>query len=155
MPQGHHADRQHRAAEARHAVPREISEAMSTFAVQARKYRDQFSGMTAHLVQRATGLLLLAYLFLHVHTIRELRNGPAAFNAALATFRSPFFKLLEIALLGTVILHALNGVRITLIDLGIGHVRQRRMFWVYAVGLGALLFLAGAIPMFLNSVLKN
>jgi len=128
---------------------------MSAFAVQARKYRDQFSGMTAHVVQRATGLLLLGYLFLHVHTIRELRNGPAEFNAALATFRNPFFKLLEIALLGTVILHALNGVRITLMDLGIGHERQRRMFWLYAVGFGALLFLAGAIPMFLNSLLKN
>ena len=127
---------------------------MSAFAVQARKYRDQFSGMTAHVVQRATGLLLLVYLFLHVRTVHELRNGPAAFNAALATFRSPLFKLLEIALLGTVILHALNGVRITLIDLGIGHARQRRMFWIYAVGLGGLIFLAGAIPMFLNSVLK-
>ena len=127
---------------------------MSAFAVQARKYRDQFSGMTAHVIQRATGLLLLVYLFLHVRTVHELRNGPAAFNAALATFHSPLFKLLEIALLGTVILHALNGVRITLIDLGIGHTRQRRMFWIYAVGLGALLFLAGAIPMFLNSVLK-
>src|SRR5437899_3025255 len=95
MPEGHHVDRQHRAAEARHAIPREISEAMSAFQVQARKYRGQFSGMTAHVAQRATGLLLLAYLFLHVHTIRELRDGPAAFNAALATFHSPFFKLLE------------------------------------------------------------
>jgi succinate dehydrogenase / fumarate reductase, cytochrome b subunit len=127
---------------------------MSAFAVRARKYRDHFSGMTAHLVQRATGLLLLIYLFLHVRTIHELGNGPAAFNAALATFHNPLFKLLEIALLGTVILHALNGVRITLIDLGIGHSRQRRMFWIYAVGLGGLIFLAGAIPMFLNSVLK-
>jgi succinate dehydrogenase / fumarate reductase cytochrome b subunit len=127
---------------------------MSAFAVRARKYRDQFSGMTAHLLQRATGLLLLGYLFLHVHTIRELRRGPAAFDAALATFSSPFFKLLEIALLGTVILHALNGIRITLIDLGVGHARQRRIFWAYAIGLGALLFLAGAIPLFLSSVLK-
>src|SRR5437764_236180 len=127
---------------------------MSAFAVRARKYRDQFSGMTAHLVQRATGLLLLLYLFLHVRTIRELRNGPAAFNQALATFRSPPFKLLEIALLGTVILHALNGVRITLIDLGIGHSRQRQLFWAWSLGLGALIFLAGAIPLFLGSVLK-
>ena len=126
---------------------------MSAFAVQARKYRDQFSGMTAHVAQRATGLLLLIYLFLHVRTIHELKSGPAAFNAALATFRSPLFKLLEIALLGTVILHALNGVRITLIDLGISPTGQRRM-WIYAVGLGGLIFLAGAIPMFLNSVLK-
>ena len=111
--------------------------------------------MTAYWIQRTTGLLLLIYLFLHVHTIRELRNGPAAFNAALATFHNPFFKLLEIALLGTVILHALNGIRITLLDLGIGHAQQRRMFWRYAVGLGGLIFLAGAIPMFLHGVLRN
>jgi succinate dehydrogenase / fumarate reductase cytochrome b subunit len=97
-------------------------------------------------------VLLLVYLFLHVHTIRELSQGEAAFDAALATFRSPLFKLLEIALFGTVILHALNGIRITLIDLGIGHQRQRRLFWVYTVGIGALIFLAGAIPLFLASV---
>ena len=127
---------------------------MSALAVQARKYGNQFSGMTAHVAQRATGLLLLIYLFLHVRTIHELSKGPAAFNTALATFRHPLFKLLEIALLGTVILHALNGILITIIDLGIGPERQRRLFWVYAVGLGALIFLAGAIPLFLSSVLK-
>jgi succinate dehydrogenase / fumarate reductase cytochrome b subunit len=112
-------------------------------------------GMAAHLLQRITGLLLLGYLFLHIHTIRELRNGPAAFNAALAEFHSPFFKLLEIALLGTVILHALNGVRITILDLGGAHEGQRRWFWAFAVGFGGLLFLAGAIPLFLSGVLRN
>jgi succinate dehydrogenase / fumarate reductase cytochrome b subunit len=127
---------------------------MSEFATQARKYRDQYAGQTAQVLQRATGLLLLVYLFLHVRTIHELSRGPAAFDAALATFRHPLFKLLEIALLGTVILHALNGIRITLLDLGVGHRRQRRLFWIYSVGLGALLFLAGAIPLFIASVLK-
>jgi succinate dehydrogenase / fumarate reductase cytochrome b subunit len=112
------------------------------------------TGMAAHVLQRITGLLLLGYLFLHVHTIRELRQGPAAFNAALAEFRSPFFKLLEIALLGTVILHALNGVRITILDLGVDHERQGRLFWAFALGFGSLLFLAGAIPLFLSGVLK-
>lgn len=119
-----------------------------------RKYLDPFSGMTAQVLQRATGLLLLVYLFLHVHTIHQLSGGPAAFNAAMATFRNPLFKVLEIALLGTVILHALNGIRITLIDLGVGHAKQRRLFWAYTVGLGALIFLVGAIPLFLSSVLK-
>jgi succinate dehydrogenase / fumarate reductase, cytochrome b subunit len=123
--------------------------------MSARKYWGQFSGMTAHVMQRATGVLLLTYLFLHVRTVHELSKGPAAFNASLATFRNPLFKLLEIALLGTVILHALNGIRITLLDLGVGHARQRRLFWAYTVGLGALIFLAGAIPMFLGGVLKS
>jgi succinate dehydrogenase / fumarate reductase cytochrome b subunit len=119
-----------------------------------RKYRWQFSGMVAHLIQRITGVLLLLYLFLHVHTIRQLSDGPAAFNQALSTFNNPLFRLLEIALLGTVILHALNGIRITLIDLGVGHERQRQLFWAWSIGVGALVFLAGAIPLFLASVLK-
>ncbi len=123
---------------------------MSQFAVQARKYRDQFAGQTAQVLQRATGLLLLLYLLLHVHTIHELSQGPAAFDAALKAFRHPFFKLLEIALFGTVILHAVNGIRITLIDLGVGQDRQRRLFWVYSVGIGALIFLLGAIPLFIG-----
>jgi len=110
--------------------------------------------MVAWWIQRATGLLLLTYLFLHVRTVHKLSQGPAAFNEAMAFFRHPLFKLLEIALLGTVILHALNGVRITLIDLGIGHDRQRQLFWAWSLGLGALVFLAGAIPIFLSSVLK-
>ncbi|MDQ6760964.1 MAG: hypothetical protein M3Z32_14015 [Acidobacteriota bacterium] len=127
---------------------------MSTFALRVRKYGGQFSGITAHVIQRVTGVLLLIYLFLHVHTIGELSQGQAAFDAALLTFRHPLFKLLEIALLGTVILHAVNGVRITILDLGLGHGRQRQLFWVYALGIGALVFLAGAIPLFLGSVLK-
>lgn len=120
-----------------------------------RQYRWQFSGWIAQVTQRITGLLLLVYLFIHVHTVRQLSNGPAAFNQAVATFQSPLFKLLEIALLGTVILHALNGIRIMLIDLGVGHRRQRQMFWIWSVGLGAVVFLAGAIPLFVFSVLRS
>ncbi len=118
------------------------------------KYRRPFSGTVAWWIQRATGLLLLLYLFLHVRTVHKLSEGPAAFDQAMALFRHPLFKLLEIALLGTVILHALNGVRITLLDLGIGQERQRQLFWALSLGLGGLVFLAGAIPIFLFSVLK-
>lgn len=121
----------------------------------ARKYRWQFSGMVAWAIQRVTGVLLLGYLLLHVHTISSLSQGPAAFDRALATFRSPFFRLLEIGLLGTVVLHALNGIRITLIDLGVGVHKQRQLFWTVTVGVGLLVFLAGAIPMFFFSVLGN
>ena len=119
-----------------------------------RKYRWQFSGMVAWAIQRATGILLLCYLLLHVHTVSKLSAGPAAFDEAIATFRNPFFKLLEIGLLGTVVLHAFNGIRITLIDLGVGVDNQRQLFWTLTVGLGLLVFLAGAIPMFLFGVLK-
>jgi len=120
-----------------------------------RKYGGPFSGMVAHLIQRVTGLLLLFYLFLHVRTIYALREGPAAFDQAVGAFNGVLFKLLEIALLGAVILHALNGIRITILDLGLGQDRQRRLFWAWSIGVGALIFLAGAIPLFLASVLRR
>lgn len=110
--------------------------------------------MVAWSIQRLTGILLLVYLFLHVHTVSKLSQGPAAFNEAMAMFANPFFKLLEIALLAVVVLHAANGIRITLVDLGIGVGRQRHLFWLLTVGLGLLVFLAGAIPMFLSSVVR-
>ena len=114
----------------------------------------KLNGGLAQFAQRATGLLLLVYLFLHVRTIQKLSEGPAAFNEALAFFRHPLFKLGEIALLATVILHALNGLRITLLDLGAAHQRQQQLLWSWAVGVGAVLFLAGAVPMFLFAILK-
>lgn len=119
-----------------------------------RTYSWQFSGMVAWAIQRATGILLLFYLLLHVHTVSKLSGGPEAFDQAIGTFRSPFFKLLEIGLLGTVVLHAFNGIRITLIDLGVGVDNQRQLFWTLTIGIGLLVFLAGAIPMFLFGVLK-
>ena len=128
---------------------------METIGLYFRRYLTQYTGMLAYWIQRATGLLLLVYLFVHVHTIRELRMGPQAFDSALKAFHHPLFRLLEIALLGTVILHSLNGVRITVIDLGWGGTRQRKLFWAYTVGLGLVIFLAGAIPLFLYSFLKR
>jgi succinate dehydrogenase / fumarate reductase, cytochrome b subunit len=110
--------------------------------------------MLAWVVQRVSGLLLLFYLFLHVLTINKLSQGPAAFDQAMSFFQRPAFKLLEIALLGTVVLHALNGIRITLIDLGMGREKQRQLFWLLALGIGGLIFLAGAIPIFLFSILR-
>ena len=120
----------------------------------AHKYRWKYSGMVAYWIQRATGLALLFYLFLHVHTIHMLRD-PKTFDLALDTFRTPVFKLLEIGLMGTVILHALNGIRITMVDMGVGLTKQRQMFWWFAVGIGAVIFIAGAIPIFMHTVLKK
>ncbi|HKS73402.1 MAG TPA: succinate dehydrogenase, cytochrome b556 subunit [Terriglobales bacterium] len=129
---------------------------MSTPArVVVRNYTGQLVGMTAWLLQRVTGLLLLFYLFLHVETIHQLSAGQAAFDRQLAFYSTPFFKLLEIGLLATVILHAFNGIRLTVLDLGIAHGRQRKLFWVLVVSAGAALFIAGAVPIFVFSVLQR
>jgi len=121
----------------------------STAQLLVRKYRWRYAGMIGYYLQRVTGLALLGYLLLHVHTINLLKD-PAKFDEALATFRSPLFKLAEIGLLATVILHALNGIRLTMVDCGVGLTKQRQIFWCFAIGVGAILFLAGAIPMLMH-----
>lgn len=121
--------------------------------VMIKNYSGKLVGMTAWFLQRVTGILLLFYLFLHVQSIHQLSAGPEAFDRTMAFYKHPVFKLLEIGLLATVILHAFNGIRLTVLDLGIAHRRQGRLFWWLVVGAGGILFAAGAIPMFLFSVL--
>lgn len=134
----------------------EISQPASRGATQLfrRKYAWKYVGNVAFWVQRVTGIALVGYLILHVHTIHDLQN-PEKFDSALKLFSTPMFKLGEIALLGTVILHALNGIRLTMVDMGVGLTRQRQVFWYFAVGVGAVLFLAGAIPMFIYGILRH
>jgi succinate dehydrogenase / fumarate reductase, cytochrome b subunit len=120
-----------------------------------RNYISTLLGSTAFYLQRVTGVLLLGYLLLHVHTVHMISGGPAAFDRAMETFKNPLFRVLEIGLLGVVILHALNGIRIVAIDFGVATRRQRKLFWGLAGALGTLIFIAGALPMFMSSVLRR
>lgn len=120
-----------------------------------RTYVVPLVGMTAFWMQRVSGLLLLFYLLIHVETVHHISGGQAAFDGAMATFHNPFFRLLEIGLLLVVILHALNGVRILIIDCGIRSLHQRKLFWVLTIVFGLAIFIAGALPMFLNSLVRR
>ena len=128
-----------------------MSTATST-RVLIKNYTGQLVGMTAWVIQRVTGLALLAYLFLHVETIHHLSQGPAEFNRQLAFYGTPLFKLAEIGLLLTVILHAFNGIRLTVLDLGFAHRQQKKVFWGLVVVAGAAVFIAGALPILIYSV---
>lgn len=123
--------------------------------IAVRNYLSTLVGATAFYLQRVTGVLLLGYLLLHVHTVHMISDGPVAFDRAMQTFKNPLFRVLEIGLLGVVILHALNGIRIIAIDFGVATRRQKKLFWVLAGVLGTMIFIAGALPMFMNSVLRR
>ena len=125
-----------------------------TLTLATRKYLWRYVGNVAFWIQRLTGLGLVFYLILHVHTIHDLQD-PKKFDSALELFGRPLFKLAEIGLLATVILHALNGIRLTMVDMGVQLTRQRQWFWYFAIGVGAVLFLAGAIPMFIYGILRH
>lgn len=102
-------------------------------------------GFWAFLLMRISGVVLLLYLMLHLWVLNHLLEGPAAFDAIMKTVQSPLFKFFEVALLGAVLYHAFNGVRLVWVDFGSAARSQKAMFWA-AVSVGVVVLIAGAIP---------
>jgi succinate dehydrogenase / fumarate reductase cytochrome b subunit len=73
-------------------------------------------GMVAWILHRLTGVGVALFLAVHVLDTFLLGWGPEVYNAALEIYQSGPFRLLEVGLLGAVLFHALNGLRIILID---------------------------------------
>jgi succinate dehydrogenase / fumarate reductase cytochrome b subunit len=78
------------------------------------------SGSWAWILHRITGLGLTIYILVHIIALTGLLKGPAAFNEEMKLFSSPLFVFGEWFLGVLVMFHAINGVRIVLIDLGNG-----------------------------------
>ena len=89
------------------------------------------TGMWAWLLFRISGLILVFYLGAHILVISTSRWSEAGktLNDLMKTFYNPLMVLLDLALVVAVLYHALNGVRIILLDLGVGVKRHKLMFW--------------------------
>ncbi len=91
--------------------------------------RGRREGGFAFLLMRLTGIGLVIYLFLHLYVLRLLAQGPEAWDAFIATAKSPLFLMLDGILILGLLYHGLNGLRVTLLGLGIGVPLQARLFW--------------------------
>ena len=100
-------------------------------------------GMWSWIFHRLTGVGVLLFLVLHILDTMLVMWGPATYNHMVSLYKQPFFRPLEIALFAAVLYHALNGVRITIIDFwDDGATYQRQLFYGVMV-LFTLLFLPG------------
>lgn len=81
-----------------------------------RIYRGK-SGMWVFMLHRITGIGILAFLLLHIADVAAVGWGRNAYNTIHALYESFGFRLVEVALLGTLLFHALNGLRIIIIDM--------------------------------------
>ncbi|HEY3876066.1 MAG TPA: succinate dehydrogenase, cytochrome b556 subunit [Candidatus Kapabacteria bacterium] len=102
-----------------------------------------FSGSWAYLLQRLTGIGLVAYLFLHIWALTSLTRGRAAFAAEMVTFTTPLFKFLEWALGALIMFHAFNGIRIAIVDLANGaryHKKLLAAVWVTGIAVVIMMF---------------
>lgn len=106
--------------------------------------RGRREGGLAFVLMRLTGIGLVVYLFIHLYVLRLLVQGPEAWDAFIAMAKSPFFLALDGLLILGILYHALNGVRVTLLGLGIGVPHQARWFW----GVVTLTLLGTAIAVY-------
>jgi len=87
--------------------------------------------MWTWVVHRITGVLTFFFLFAHVLDTALVRVSPDAYDRTIATYKTPIVNLLEVGLVGAVLYHALNGLRIIAIDFWAkGPKYQRQLTWV-------------------------
>lgn len=87
--------------------------------------------MWAWLFHRVSGLVLAVYIIAHIWVISTgAAAGADAFDRLFETLESPFFIVLDLALLAAVVYHAFNGIRVILFDLGIAIRQQKTLWWV-------------------------
>ena len=102
--------------------------------------------MLAFMLHRISGIGLVAYLFLHLALLNQLRHGPAAWNDLLQVMRSPLILFLDGILLFGILIHGLNGLRLMLVGLGVLVRYQKPLFWA-CLGLALVLSILGIIAM--------
>ncbi|MFE7796098.1 succinate dehydrogenase, cytochrome b556 subunit [Nocardia sp. NPDC057440] len=88
-------------------------------------------GMWSWALHRITGVTIFFFLFVHVLDTALVRVSPDTYNEAIETYKNPLVALMEMGLVVCVLFHALNGVRVILVDFwSKGPKYQRLMLWI-------------------------
>jgi succinate dehydrogenase / fumarate reductase, cytochrome b subunit len=90
--------------------------------------------MWSWVLHRITGATIFFFLFVHVLDTALVRVGPQSYNEVISTYKTPIVGLMELGLVAAVLYHALNGIRVILIDFWVQGTRyQRLMLWAIAI----------------------
>ncbi len=103
-------------------------------------------GQYAWVLHRLTGIGILFFLLVHIIDIMLIGLGRDVYDESVEFYAHPFLLPMEILLVGAVIYHTLNGLRIIAIDFSsTGVQRQRQYFWWVLIGSVALTIPSGII----------
>jgi succinate dehydrogenase / fumarate reductase, cytochrome b subunit len=105
-----------------------------------------------YTLHRVTGLGLLLYFLLHIFVTSMRAFGPQAWKEAMEAVEGPPFKIGEYLVFLAFAYHAVNGIRLGLIELGFAIGRPIEPVYPYATSVGrqrplalAVLLLAGVL----------
>jgi succinate dehydrogenase / fumarate reductase cytochrome b subunit len=117
-----------------------------------------------YLLHRLTGLGILMFFLLHIFASSVRMYGPETWNAAMVILKNPIFKLGEFFVFVAFAFHALNGIRLIFIELGLAVGKAEEPIFPYKSSLNnqkplmmivmvicAILILAGGYNTFFGS----
>jgi succinate dehydrogenase / fumarate reductase cytochrome b subunit len=109
-----------------------------------RLYRDYrgSEGMLAWAFHRISGVAIWAFILLHVLDIWLVGANPALYDEVLKLYASPGGRIGETLLGAALLYHALNGLRIIVMDFWPATTRWHRQLW-YA---SWVIFVAAGLP---------
>jgi succinate dehydrogenase / fumarate reductase, cytochrome b subunit len=92
------------------------------------RYRGS-EGMYAWAFHRISGVAVWAFILLHVFDIWLASVNPALYDEVLQVYASPFGRVMESLLGAALLYHALNGLRIIIMDFWPAMTRYHRQLW--------------------------
>ena len=111
---------------------------------KGRAYRGG-TGQWSWAAHRITGLGVIAFLFGHIVDTFGVGFGPRFYDETISLYQQWWFKPFEVLLIGAVLYHALNGLRIILFDFWPQLVLRQRQFAfaelvLFAIGFAPVAF---------------
>jgi succinate dehydrogenase / fumarate reductase, cytochrome b subunit len=108
-------------------------------------------GMWSWVLHRISGVGIFFFLLVHVLDTALVRVSPEAYNVVIESYKTPIVGLAELGLVGAILFHGLNGLRVIAIDFwSKGTKYQNFMFW--AVIAITVITVAGFAPLHLARV---
>ena len=101
-------------------------------------------GMWSWVLHRITGVAIFFFLLVHVLDTSLVRLSPEAYNAVINTYKTPLIGVAELGLVAAILYHALNGLRIILIDFWRKGVKYQNVMWWVVVAIAFVIFAAFA-----------
>ncbi len=106
-------------------------------------------GHWAWLLHRVSGIGVAVFLTLHILDIFSTAFGPEVFNRLLFIYHSIFFRPFLVMLVFGVTYHALNGLRLILVDFWPGLMtRYHKGMWYVILVISLIATVINAIAMF-------
>ncbi len=91
-------------------------------------------GMWSWVLHRISGVGIFFFLLVHILDTALVRVSPEAYNAVIAVYKTPIIGIAELGLVGAILFHGLNGLRVIAVDFWAqGTKYQAAMFWAIIV----------------------